>query len=204
MNIKFPTSPTSVFEAAIQPFVSGETSRYGLQHQWVLDGWRMASDSRIGVRVLTGEPNYQWMSDEGYTPRVPRMESIFAPYADILINEHLFTPINIQDCAECSSTGRVMSFCDECAGDGDVRCSHCDHVSECVKCKGKGQLLVHCSSCDDMPVSESHSIDCLYRYKIQALPHVRICHVEKKDVSLFLFDVDGMPGQGIVMQLSLS
>lgn len=184
-------------EELLKPFTDPDACRYGLQHQWIENGWRMATDGRVAVRIKTGEPDFKPTDDEGRPLKFPNMESIFKQWESHFESQLAFNPMEQQQCGVCDTTGRMSRICEECDGDGRVTCHTCEHEHECDNCDGTGDAVVPCESCKNITVTSTREIDTLFWYRIQRLGEVSMRHV--KDQSLFIFKCGDLLGQGIVM-----
>lgn len=189
---------TATIEEMLAPFVDTEDGRYGLGRQWVIGGWRAATDSRIAVRVKTGEADFVHLDEEGRPLRFPDVASVFDAFRSEFENTSMFSDLVLKSCAKCGNKGRIEERCGECFL-GEAECDKCGHVHKCEDCDGTGKQQVPCSECENLVVSKTFEIDVMYLYRIEKLPGVRILHIPKKKLSLFTFESDGVLGQGMVM-----
>lgn len=186
------------FGEMLAPFVDSEDGRYGLGRQWIKGGWRMATDSRVAVRLNSGEADLIHVDDKGHTLRFPDMASLFEAHRDAFNEVDCFRPLDLKPCDICKNTGRISQNCTECFM-GEAECDKCGHVYKCEMCDGTGKEHVSCTACENLVVSPKFEIDVMYLYRIQKLPGVLIRHIPKKELSLFTFNSDGVQGQGMVM-----
>jgi len=198
MSTDNPTTAVSVIEEMLNPFTARESVRYGIDRQWVKNGWRNATDSAIAVRVRTDEPDWQHTAPNGRHKSVPKMESIFDPLMNLDGFLGVFQDVvPIPDCDVCKNTGRVTLQCECCLGLGHRECRECGHEGECLECDGSGHTEEDCVKHSHVVVSDGELITSHYWFLIQRLPIVTIRHMDIK--SLFKFTVGGLAGQGIVM-----
>lgn len=195
------TTKQSAIELLLNPFMAEDAWRWGTNHQCVKDGWRMATDGRVAIRVKTDEADWQFTNDQGKPVRFPSFSGIFDPYIETFTNRNLFAPMVRRQCGACDSTGRTSGVCIECGGSGNSFCHHCEHEHDCDECDGTGTSAIQCAFCEDLQITETDRIDRKYWYAIQSLPDVGIKHIDK--LSLFVFAIDGHIGQGVVMHKTI-
>lgn len=188
---------TSVVEL-LAPFVNSEDGRYAIGRQWIKGGWRMATDGQVAVRINSGEADLIHVDDTGHQLRFPDMPSLFESHREKFEAVDTFTPLFVKPCDTCKNTGRIIQHCTECFM-GEAECDKCGHQHKCDNCDGTGEEQVPCTSCENLVVSNKFEIDVMYLYWIQKLPGARIRHLPKNEISLFTFEFDGMPGQGMVI-----
>lgn len=186
------------FGEMLASFVDTEDGRYGLGRQWIRGGWRMATDGRVAVRIQSGEADLSHNDDKGHLMRFPDMGALFEGYRADFDSPEKFEPLSVKPCAACKNTGRIVQRCTECFM-GEAECDKCGHQHKCEMCDGTGKEHVQCTACESLVVSTKFEIDVMFLYRIEKLPNVRILHVPKKELSLFTFNSDGVPGQGMVM-----
>ena len=138
----------------------GEANRkYDFTKPFVIDGYKYATDGRIGVRVKCDEPDTEEV--------LPKIKHLFdKDKLEYLPGRPIFKPSNLEKvrCSECSS-GKVGIYaeCDTCGGSGEHYCLQCDASHGCGVCFGDGQKLIRrepCTLCDkDNQIFEDIVVD---------------------------------------------
>lgn len=195
-------------EIDLTPFcdqVSG--TRYAIGNVFVKGGWRMATDTRVAVRVPTDE-------SDGTLPgggRFPNVNGLFADYdfsgdfGDL--PPGVDVPGNVE-CPTCEGSGLINETeCDECDGEGEVDCYHCGSEMECEKCRGEGHRGDRCPTCNGKKtisgVSGREFDGLQFRpqdlAKVASLPGVKYRLNPPRTLMQFVFDGGG---QGLLMGMT--
>jgi hypothetical protein len=181
----------------LKPFCDPDPdSRYGLDEPWVVDGWRVATDGKVIVRVpATGEQDSPARDDGKRRPK--QIRDILPP---LNAAESDWQPWpSISPCANCMGVGK--DTCETCNGSGTCDHCRCRNEHDCGDCDGEG--LTTCKVCTQKGGLDHRfgvaEIALHYAHLISRLPSVSYLPATSHESAL-RFRFDG--GEGAIMPLA--
>lgn len=183
-------------EEFLTRFTDQTVTRYDLSRQCVRKGWRYATDAAILCCIKTGEPDFEPVREDGRPSRFPDVYSVVRQHESVFADPSQFVPLHRTPCASCNDTGTISFKCDRCGGSG-ICCCRCGDEHDCTYCDGSGNDEDDCRECQ-LTIKPGVYIAAKYVRKIADIPGVVISHHPEKRCSPFLFQFDGMAGQGVV------
>ena len=183
-------------EEFLKRFSDPTYSRYDLTKQCVRNGWRYATDARILCRIKTNEPDCEPVREDGSKSRFPDVAGVMKPHEEAFGFPSEFSTLTRIPCKVSNDTGLVTVSCDRCGGSGICEC-RCGDEHDCGYCDGVGHDEENCEECW-LVIAPGVRIAAKYEKKIADIPGAVIRHLINGRCSLFLFEFDGMAGQGLV------
>lgn len=173
------TMTTDQLRKLFKPFCAKETGRYMINDPWVKDGYLIATNGRICVRIPVADADS------------PPVTEPYPPMQDLPWKSEYEDPIEIPEIPELAK-----EQCMACNGHGVHSCPDCDHRHECGNCKGTGEVAKEVQAKPIAIGNVCFYVDRLRLVKAIGATHLRLATGHRLSPALFNFLENG---EGLIL-----